>query len=292
MSQLANKIQSFNPEIYRKLNEGVTPTTSSSINTGSIVVPYTLSGVAGQTTSVNDGPIGSDGICYNLNQLFPTQFSNGVPYSANTAMGQAITDRDHYQGMWFKFSTPVTATSAIRLMSTSASGFATNSGYNIGLATRTGGGFKASMLLSNGSSFVGYSGTPGTNVNDGNWHYLAVRRYGNTFDMYVDGVLEATGQNPVVSSTYSINHGNGSGYNQSAFVMRMGHLHWGTTANFTASAPMEIWTAGSTAPVQNQLKYWNGTDWTLPTNKYKWDGINWVTFDGKIWNGSSWANIT
>jgi hypothetical protein len=289
MPNLDSKIQSFNPEIYRKLNEGVTPTTSSSINTGSIVVPYSLTGVAGQTTSANDGPLGSDGISYNLNQLHPTQFSNGVMYSANTVMGQAITDRDYYQGMWLKFATPPATFSGVRLMTTSASGFATNSGYSIGLANRTGGGFKPAMSLSNGSAFVSYSGTPGTNVIDGNWHYLAVRRYGNTFDMYVDGVLEATGQNPVVSNTYSINHGNGSGYNQSAYVLRIGHLHWGNTANFTASAPMEIWLAGTTNA--RTVKYFDGTTWQTSSAQKVWNGTAWVDWNAKRFDGSAWVNV-
>jgi hypothetical protein len=289
MPNLDSKIQSFNPEIYRKLNEGVTPTTSSSINTGSIVVPYTLSGVAGQTTSINDGPLGSDGVSYNLNQLYPTQFSNGVAYSANTAMGQAVTDRDYYQGMWFKFPNALTTANAIRLMSTSASGFATNSGYSIGLTNRTGGGFKVSMSLSNGSTFVPYSGTPGTNVNDGNWHYLAVRRYGNTFDVYVDGLLETTGQNPVVSNTYSINHGNGSGYNQQAYVMRMGHLHFGTTTNFPATAPMEIWLAGTTNA--RTVKYFNGTSWVNSSAQKVWNGTAWVDWNAKRFDGSAWVNV-
>ena len=291
MSQLSDKIQSFNPEVYRKLNEGVTPTNSSSINTGSLTVAYSLQGVAGQTTSINDGPLGSDGVSYNLNQLYPTQFSNGVSFTANTVLGSSITDRDYYQGIWFKFSTPPPSGSAVRLLSTSASGFATNSGYQIGLTTRTGGGLKVNMSLSNGSGFQTINANPGTNVTDGNWHYLAVRRYGNTFDMYVDGILEATGQNPVVSSTYSLNFGNGSGYNQSAYVMRMSHIHWGSTTNFTASAPMEIWTAGSTAPSTRTVKYFNGTSWVDSIGQKVWNGTAWVDWNAKRFDGSTWVNV-
>ena len=289
MSQLSDKIQSFNPEIYRKLNEGVTPTNTSSLNTGSLVVGYSLQGDAVKATSVNDGPIGSDGVCYNLNQQVPTQFSNGVSLQANTAFGTAITDRDYYQGYWFRFISPPSGTSAVRLMSSSGSTVSTNSGFSITIRVRTGGGFRANLTLSNGTSFVSYFSATPTNITDGSWHYLAVRRYGSTFDMYVDGILEATGQNPVVSSTYSVNFGNGSGYNQSAYVMRMGHIHFGTTANFTATAPMDIWLAGSTNA--RTVKYFNGTSWVDSIGQKVWNGTAWVDWNAKRFDGSTWVNV-
>lgn len=293
MSQLSDKILSYAPEMYRTLTEPVTPTTTSSSNLGSVTLTYGLAGVAGQTTYNSDGPLGGGAGSWNLNQLYPTQFSNGMTVNSNpTSIITALySDRDTYQGMWFKFATAPTGASAVRLMTSNASSAATNSGFSIGLTTRTAGGFRINMVLSNGTTLFS---TPGvSNVADGNWHYLAVRRSGNTFEAYIDGVLEITGTSTVVSSTYSVNFGNGSGYNQSAFVMRMAHLHIGSTTNFTASAPLEIYTAGSTTPpaVQN-LKYWDGTNWTVPTNKYQWDGINWITMTGKYWNGSSWTNLT
>ena len=290
MPNLDSKIQSFNPEIYRKLNEGVAPTNTSSINTGSLVVGYALQGDAVKATTVNDGPIGSDGICYNLNQQHPTQFSNGLNFTANTALANATNDRDYYQGMWLKFVTVPNGASAVRLMCSNASTVGSFQGFSIPIQSRTGGGYKAVLQLSNGTSFFSTSSATPINITDGNWHYLAVRRYGNTFDMYVDGVLEATGTSSVTSTTYTYAFGNGSGYNQSAYVMRMGHLHFGTTANFPATAPMDIWLAGNNPP-SKVVKYFDGTNWQTSSAQKVWNGTAWIDWTAKKYDGSQWITI-
>lgn len=289
MSQLSDKILSYSPEMYRTLTEPVTPTTTSSSNLGSVTLTYGLAGVAGQTTYNSDGPLGGGAGSWNLNQLYPTQFSNGITVNSSptSVISALYSDRDTYQGMWFKFATSPSIASAVRLMTSNASTAATNSGFSIGLISRSAGGFRINMTLSNGTSFFSTSGV--SNVTDGNWHYLAVRRYGNTFDVYVDGVLEITGTSSVVSTTYSVNFGNGSGYNQSAYVMRMAHLHIGSTTNFTASAPMDIWLAGSTNA--RTVKYFDGTTWQTSSAQKVWSGTAWVDWNAKRYDGSAWVNV-
>lgn len=47
-------------------------------------------------------------------------------------------------------------------------------------------------------------------------------------------------------------------------------------------------TVGSTPPVTQRFKVWNGTSWVAGTLKV-WDGASWVAGLPKVWNGSAWA---
>lgn len=292
MSQLSNKILSYSPEIYRILDE-TTVSGTSSVNLGTVSgVGYSVSGPVGNTTYNSDSPIGAGTGSWNLNQVIPSTSQSGITLSSNTTIGNIILDRDHYHGMWFKYATIPSAFSAQSLMRSNGSAASTNSGFQLRpIARTTGGGATVAISVSNGTAINSYTATnQSVNIADGNWHYVAVRRYGDTFDTYLDGVLVVTATSTVVSTTYSNAFGTNSAFSQQAYNMRIGHIHIGTTANFTASAPLEIYTAGST--LGTNLKYWDGTAWTAPTNKYQWDGVNWITMTGKFWNGSTWTNIT
>lgn len=87
-----------------------------------------------------------------------------------------------------------------------------------------------------------HSITAATDYADNNWHYVAVRKSGNTMQMWVDNVSKGT-----VSVTHSMsafnyfNFGEGSSATEQMYISQYYH---GTSANITSTQIGNIWTYG------------------------------------------------
>jgi hypothetical protein len=131
--------------------------------------------------------------------------------------------------------------------------------------------------------------TSTTDVCDGYWHMITIRRTtSTTCAMFIDGVLEASS-----TSWPSANSFIQSG--QFFFCEKTagsGDIYFDELAVQSVSIGNTNITNIFNLYVQvNKLKYWDGTAWAKPLSVTQWDGSSWATFNGKIWNGSVWQDI-
>lgn len=300
MSQLRDKILSYAVETYFPMDSAPSytdpeilgtylPTATPYMNNsgGSSVLP---------TLDTASYPPGGDTGSWRFDQ--PTSGNAKYTRMNPTVYGnQKIWDGLYGYGVWVKFNSfPVgTTTASYSFLQTGrVSGFP---GFTLSLrgTTHTSGVGVMHNLFSNTVPIIA---SPQLNT----WYYIVARKNRSTSGatIWVNGVKVATGSNtsgvePVTASEtpYQLAFGQSSAPSAAAsYSYNLSHVHLMDFTTLTDAAIADIYTAGSTAPIANNLTYWDGTAWTVPTNKYQWDGINWITFNGKYWNGSAWTNIT
>jgi len=295
MSQLSDKILSYPVETYIPMHSAVSvnpemygtylPTATPYMNTTGVLPTY--------QSTVNP-PGATDGSWFF--NVGTTGNATHIRTDTVTYPNQKVWDGLYGFGVWLRInSMPTgTTTSTHSLFSTAR----TNSfpGFSITLrgTAHTSGPAMMHTLFSSTTPIV-------SNPVVGQWYYIVGRKNRSTSGatIWVNGVKVATGTNttftePVTAtqSAYQIQFQTSSPSATGAYSFNLCHAHLMDFTNFTDAAIADIYQAGITAPLANNLTYWNGTAWTVPTNKYQWDGINWVTFNGKYWNGSAWTNIT
>ena len=116
---------------------------------------------------------------------------------AADSMDWAITDRDFTMECWFKTDSSVTTTEYLAYF---PYGPTLQNGWNVVYLSvgTTSGKLALYAGISSGSNFTL---TSTTSVDDQNWHHVAVVRNGSSWEMYVDGVMEAS-----TTSSISIVH--------------------------------------------------------------------------------------
>jgi len=284
MSQLSDKISSYSIERGIEFDG---PVSGSITQTGSIT-PTSLGMINAANISYEStvGPIGGSGSwLYNI-----------VSGTASPRLGVGSTDYSSYAdndlslGFWFKLNSFLTGTGTHILFSAVPTG-STNPGFNfaIGASSRATNPNKLLFTQSNVASFAPISDTLQTGI----WYYVAYVRKNpspNNVKIYLNNVLRTTlsVNNTTVAITQA-NHGS-SLKATGSFTYNYSNFYSAPTSVIDSTQIAEIWTAGSTA--SQNLKYWNGSAWTVPTNKYQWDGTNWVTMNGTYWNGTTWTEIT
>ena len=277
MSNLSNKINSYSPEMSVELSGlyALNPTNSGSITLGT----WTLTNTA-PTGYSTGGPTGGAGYW-----SFPstTRWRN---QATTGTWANSFLDYNYTVGLWMRFPTLPTSNSATARLICGVLTQATSLGFGLSLSGTT---FSTPSKL-----HVTDTSTPaaiGPTIETNRWYFFVAQRENqsgtNNYKYYLDGQLIATRTNTGTSGFSSLYIG---GIANDATNIEISNLFSGTTANYTAQNISEIWQTGS--PILNNLKYWNGTAWTVPVSKTQWDGVNWVTLNGKYWNGSAWIAIT
>lgn len=301
MSVLNDKINSYTLERGIEFNEPytLTPTRTGSNPLGT----WALQNSPAPTFEPTVGPPGGAG-SWRFN--CPT---SGAPRfnttNANELLG--IADEDWTMGFWFKMSalptltTPSASVFGINVFGVTPSSVSagwqvnmvpTNSTATYTFPANQGGAvvpLAGRLLYILGGQYDVYSPVLEPNT----WYYIACRRVGTSQSGYFNGQLLKTVSNGELNATPArITFSSSSHQGTNSPQIWISNFHYSTSASVTANAISEIYTAGSTGPITNNVKYWNGTAWTVPTNKYQWDGINWVPMVGKYWNGTAWTNLT
>lgn len=300
MSQLSDKILSYAVETYIPMHSAVSvnpemygtylPTAEPYMNTSASLPVYDL--------TANPPGGGSDGSwLFDQPSTGTSTVRKHIRTNQATYDNQKVWDGVYGFGFWLRINRIPTGTTSAVYTLVSIARASSFPGFAISLrgTAHTSGPGLMHNLFSSTTPIV-------SNPVVGQWYYIVGRksRTSSTATIWVNGVKVATGNNttfvePVTSTQtiYQIIFGDSStptSFNNPSF--NLSHVHLMDFTNFTDAAIADIYQAGITAPAANNLTYWDGTNWTVPTNKYQWDGINWVTFNGKYWNGSAWVNIT
>ena len=281
MSNLSNKINSYSPEVSVQLNGAYTlnPTNEGTMS----ILTWSLSNTA-PTGFTTGGPTGGAGY-WSIPDT--TRWRNQA--ASGTNMNNSFLDYNYTVGFWFRFPVLPTANLAV--------------GKLIGAVLTSAGGLGFEVALS-GSAYttapsklhVRDSGTTyvntGVTIEANKWYFVVAQRFSqsgsNNVKYYLNGQLILTRTNNGTSGFSSLQFGNVTATDPVAF--HLSNVFTGPTANFTEAAILDIYNTGN-PPADFPLKYWDGSAWTTPLNKYQWDGVNWITMVGKVWNGSSWINI-
>lgn len=179
------KITSYNPEWYWEMDTDMSVATPTTLYSYGSQID---SSVTWARTTVSGSSISRVASTLPTSTVNPYMFS--VPYasryrSSTTSLWTTeLTDKNFTFGLWWKMNTGTSSSSALTHI----------------------GGFGASACVAYMYSQTNAS-TPGrvfwnvagqatagtTRIDDGNWHFLAVRSTGdNTYKCFVDGVLDAT----------------------------------------------------------------------------------------------------
>lgn len=235
MSVLNDKIQSFSPEANIEFDQAYT---TSPTNTGSSTLAvWALAGTA-PTFISSDGPLGGSGY---WNAPAATRFRQIGPNYLPT-----FSDGNYVVGMWFRFPTLPTGTSASA--STILAILPTNGSVGFNLVV------SGSSATTNASRLGLVTSTTaivpvGPTLQANRWYYVAFSRGedGTSINrLYLDGTSIYTITHSTVATATSLSIGSSTA-SASVVPMHFSNLHTGTTANFNASAIAEIWTAGSSA---------------------------------------------
>jgi len=288
MSQLSDKILSYAVEKYAPWSGAVATNTSPQYGTyTALSLPINLTNQANITADTS-GPIG--GTQNSWKWTNPGALTTFASINGYGTTGQPLADNDYSIGFWFKINQyNANATSPIRIFSMNV---ANNSSPGFFLMLDgTNANNRLKVTPQGQTSLYITAAAPDLN----RWYYFAaIRTPGDqTTRFYLDGTL-------VLSRTwtpglFTISNVGFGMYNTTnpAYSFNIAHPYMATSSVINATAISEIWTAGSTAPVSGApLKYWNGTAWTTPLSITQWNGSAWTTFNGKVWDGSAWIEIT
>lgn len=297
MSVLSDKILTYSPEVYYRLNQAYTNAPTNLGSAGSTT--FALNNEA-PTLNTTGGIHGQGSWNFGFGRGIFDNTTTSLSVSSNTTNSNlGFIDADWSGGFWFK--TNFTLSTANAASNWQIANFGGSSTTRALLFSIVGG--SAGAVGSKGKLVVSATGatsyTSSMRLDDQQWHYIAFRVVPNgttyTASIYVDGVFRAT-MTPTVSTGLTAQWRLGGGSqstlnaNNDWTTVEFSDYYHASSASIDATAISQIWTAGNTP--SNNLKYWNGTAWTVPTNKYQWDGINWVTMVGKYWNGTTWTTIT
>lgn len=282
-SALNTKITSYTLRRGIEFDQATPTTTTTPTRTGTASLGV---GAYAGTVYSSNGPAGGSGSWVITANATTGTLSSSLRWanSASSNEGSPYVDADYSMGFWFKLNNlSTTSTSAIHTLINAG-------GDGCGVTvTAAGGNYTAvprSLQIRAGG--INYQ-TPSLTL--GQWYYFAARRVsgGNTA-IYLNGSILTTMATTLTTTLGSLFIGNQSTTIAGNPQYQISNYYVTDSSIIDATAISEIWTVGSTSP--NNLKYWNGTAWTVPTNKYQWDGINWVTMVGKYWNGTTWTTIT
>jgi hypothetical protein len=127
------------------------------------------------------------------------------------------------------------------------------------------------------------------------WHYTAVRRLGTTMEVYYDGVLIGTEQNPMLTAASArLAIGNQSNGNFGAPMWWASNFHMGPASVLNPTAIAEIWAVGSgtsTPTPTRTVKYYDGTAWVNSSAQKVYNGTAWVDWTAKKYDGTAWVTI-
>ena len=245
-SALNTKINSYALERGIEFDESyrtnITRTGSNSLGS------YSLANSPEPVYEPTVGPVGGSG-----SWKFVSAPTNSPRFSTTSAQELAgINDRDYTQGFWFKVSalpelvTPDIGVSGITLFAmppATTIGWTTFIAPTNTTATQDGTslGGKLLVLCAVGTYMVGPTVVPDK------WYYLAIRRIGTSFEMYVDGSLVATATNTAASQLEQrIAFGSlGNQPNVANYNFWISNFHQSTSSVIDATAIAEIWAVGS-----------------------------------------------
>jgi hypothetical protein len=253
-SALNTKINSYalerGIEFDESYRQNITRTGSNSLGS------YSLANSPEPVYESTVGPVGGSG-----SWKFVSSSTNSPRFSTTSASELVgINDRDYTQGFWFKISalpeltTPGLGIAGISLFvmpPATTIGWAATVAPSNSTSTQDGTSL-ASRLIVNcvaGTYMVGPIVVPDK------WYYLAVRRIGNAFEMYVDGSLVSTATNTAASGLEQrIAFGAlGNEQNVANCNFWISNFHQSTSSVINATAISEIWAVGS--PTVTNINY-------------------------------------
>jgi hypothetical protein len=298
MSQLRNKILSYNPELYIPMTDTFTLVNPEML--GSILPTGTNYMVSTGQVPLSDtnGPIGAEQNSWLFGNTTSGQDGRMARMNSTNWSPGPIQDGLYGVGIWIKFNSFATGTRTYSFMQTTRlSGFPGGSFQITGTGSSLGFVFRHSFS-SSARTITGI--TPELNK----WYYFAVRktRTSNNTKIYVDGVLVDTVSNTSFYTTYDNSYPWTFGYNTllsgiDVMTYNMAHAHLFDPDVFTDAAIQEIYTAGSTPEATGyDVKYYNGTSWEPSLAQKYYDGNAWVDWNNisepKRWDGTEWINLS
>jgi len=289
-SALNTKINSYALERGMELNE--TPTAAPTRTGTNGLGTWTVRNTANILFEPTVGPPGGAG-----STRFTAVPSTGGAFETTSLVELAnIDDEDWTIGIWFK----------VNPLPNYFNTTGTVAGLNILRLTPNNNsqGFVASVTPMNitSSEHAGrmiYNMTSSNSVKSpivtaNTWHYTAVRRLGTTMEVYYDGVLIGTEENPMLTAAAArLAFGNQSNGNFGSPMWWASNFHMGPASVLNPTAIAEIWAVGSggtTTPTRT-VKYYNGTAWVNSSAQKVYNGTAWVDWTAKKYNGTAWVTI-
>lgn len=127
----------------------------------------------------------------------------------------------------------------------------------------------------------------------GKWYLTTIRKtkINSTtveVEFMINGVVKQTRQHTYGDNAMAIyDHGQS---NNSVWVDHsLGCSFLGTNTDFPQSVIQEIYKYG--APIQTDVKYFNGTSWQTSSNQQVYDGSKWIPMYANRWDGSAWQPL-
>ena len=281
MSALQNKINSLNPELSFEFNE---PYSLNPTLTGTAYTAYSprliKSGNNLVTFESNVGPIGGAGSWAVPNN---SALTGGNTFrTSGTSMNSTWVDGDYSTGVWIMISNMPDYSGDHQVWrmgpNSSSAGFAVWINYN---STTNIARFKTDI----------YTGAPlfgPTNLETNRWYFLALRKStaSNTAQVYLDGTLVLTGNNPYSSTSNYLSFGTATALGNWTF--NVSNWYCTTYSGITGTQIQEIWLAGSTKRI---VKYYDGTAWQTSSAQKVFNGTSWVDWTVNKYDGTNWVSI-
>lgn len=258
MSILSDKILSYSPEQYIPFNTAysLSPTNLGSGGTGA----WTLSNEA-PVLNATGGPDNTGCWQYNIGGNSDTSATRfRVLSSTSATVNPEITDGSFSTGIWFRYTAPLTTTQALSssmtLFNVASKTQYTTVSISGGSSSNTNRGKLQTASTQTGA--VTYSPT---RVDDGSWHYLAIRfneTSSGVFDseIYIDGTLwvTITAKTFTPGTTYLIEAGflTQLSVTDNIGMMELSNLYITPYSTISSTEISQIYAAG-TAPVSTNV---------------------------------------
>ena len=258
MSTLSDKILSYSPEYYIRLNTAYsnTPPNLGSLSSST----WTLSNEA-PVLIPNGGPDGEGCWEFNMGAGNDTSTTRFQATSSGLAAISPWTDGDFSTGLWFRFTSPLTTSSphSTQAHTINITRFKSNSTVFYLYGGSANNANKGGLYV---VPQVGAASIHGK-VDDGAWHYIATRIKETSsgvydYEIYLDGTLIKTlsGGTWTASTIYSNTFGASSGAGTTAWVnetikMQVSNHYTAPYTAITSTEIAEIWTAGIAQPSTN-----------------------------------------
>lgn len=253
MSTLSTKILSYSPEVFIRFNTAYS-TTPTNLGNGGTTTTFSLTNEA-PILNATGGIDGEGSWTFNIGasgDVSTTRFQN---ISATAAINTPeLTDGSFSAGLWFKITNPIPN---LTQGSQVATIFRLNSAGTITTFYLGGGGVddfsgKGKLLIGPPTGSIIYSST---RVDDGNWHYLAIRsnQAASLLDQYyyLDGSLISSrlSQSITTGTTGGVVFGQTTGSsNMGTSKMELANYHVTPFDTLTGSAIQEIYASASSTP--------------------------------------------
>jgi hypothetical protein len=299
MSQLSNKILSFNPQTYFRFNQAYS---LSPQNSGSTGVSPNWSNSNEAAIANPTGGIHGEGSLRILcgNGVSDTSITRYYKFENNTTptnINAPYVDNDYTAGFWFKtnFTLSTSGVHPTNYTISQLGGSPVGKVNNITLSgSSANAANKGKLTINLPGNLVVISPN---RVDDQKWHFCAVRVFANGSNFehhyYLDGTLIGTrtytgyttglvySQFGTSTITTAANHFEATSFEVSDYFITPSSVIGPTQIE-------EIWLAGTST---RTVKYFNGTSWVDSIGQKVWNGTAWVDWNAKRFDGSAWVNV-